>query len=207
MSETLPPTSQGTFPLPVSTGVAEDSMTEGRGAVDENGAAEAIPGGVIVTVIAVLVVVVSMPRFRDHVVRANRADVPTALRLLGAPAFDDSWAAGLKADALPRTLHELVQSIDSLRHRFRDGRAVQGSTELEHHGYLFDTGNIISNGESHAALVAWPVEYGRTGDAAFVFTAQGTVWVHRNGGLWTGIERPLVDVEMSDDGWARRSGR
>ncbi|MEL6429121.1 MAG: hypothetical protein AAFU73_03210 [Planctomycetota bacterium] len=197
MSEPAPPTSAGPLPLPDRAGAkpAADALPE------------AIPGAVIVAVIAVLVVVVSMPRFRDHVVRTNRADAPTALRLLGASAFDDSWANGLEADALPRTVHELVLSIDALRHRFRDGRPVQGSTTFEHHGYLFDTGNVLDGPRSRPALVAWPVEFGRTGDAAFAFTAEGSVWVHRNGGLWTGVESPLVDVAISDEGWTERAPR
>lgn len=167
-------------------------------------AGETIPGGVIVAVIALLVVVVSMPRFRAHVVGSNRADARKTLALLGGTLFEEQWALELDGADVPETLMGVIEAIPPLQHRFRDARRVPGSTELRHHGYLFNTGHVLDAYGTHAALVAWPVEYARTGDAAFALTAGGELWIHANGGLWTSLERPLVDVDLSDEGWHRR---
>lgn len=164
---------------------------------------EPIPGAVIVGMIALLVVVVSLPRFRAHVVRSNRDDVPRTLSLLGGTVFQDGWQSSFPDGRAPETLYGVVRGLEPLDHRFRDASPVEGSTELRHHGYLFDTGRLFGGDGAQTALVAWPVDYGRTGDRAFALTSSGGLFVHRNAGLWNGVTRPLVDVALSDEGWRR----
>lgn len=164
-----------------------------------------IPAAVIVGMIALLVIVVSLPRFRAHVLRSNRDDVPRTLGLLGETVFQDGWQDRFAGGQAPSTLYGVVRGLRPLAHRFRDASPVEGSTELRHHGYLFDTGRLFDGDSVRTALVAWPVDYGKTGDRAFALTSAGGLYVHRNAGLWNGAQRPLVDVALSDEGWRRRA--
>lgn len=190
---------------PVATGGPE-TRTDGKGPLSRLrflSGAEPIPGAVIVAMIALLVIVVSLPRFRAHVVQSNRDDVPRTLSLLGGTVFQEGWQERFPEGDAPETLYGVVRGLEPLAHRFRDASPVEGSTELRHHGYLFDTGRLFGGDGARTALVAWPVDYGRTGDRAFALTSDGQLFVHRNAGLWNGVARPLVDVALSDEGWRR----
>lgn len=167
---------------------------------------DGVPAAWIVGAIAVLVVLVSLPRFRAHVLRANRDDARLALSLLSARVFAPEWLAAQPEDAPPGDLYEVIQGDERLRHRFPDARRPEGQHELLHHGYLFDTGHVVVDGLRVPALVAWPSVFGRSGDVAYARTGSGLVVAHGNAGLWSGTASPLVDADLADDGWRRIEG-
>lgn len=194
---------------------AVNLQAEGQGPLDtpsntrvnaKTGEAEGVPAALIVGAIALLVVLVSLPRFRAHVLRANRADATNTLNRLGAYVFAEKWQAALVPEKTPQNLFALIEFEPRLTHRFPDARRAQadsGGVQLLHHGYLFDTGQVMDGSFSVPALVAWPAEFGRTGDAAYARTKEGAVYAHRNGGLWSGVNDGLFHADLTDEGWRR----
>lgn len=168
-----------------------------------------VPGALIVATIAILVVMVSLPRFRAHVLDANRDDARLALGLLSERIFAPEWQAGLEGSLAPEDLHGVISSDARLNHRFPDARSleVQGGLHdvLLHHGYLFDTGHVVVNGTRVPALVAWPEIYGRSGDMAYARTGDGALYAHGNEGLWSGVAGALMDADLADEGWQQVS--
>lgn len=173
-----------------------------------------IPAALLVSAIAILVVVVSMPRFRAHVLEANREDASLTISLLGGAVFRNTLPRGIpmipdsEGDApgkIPDSLRnlgaddaglfELVRGIRRLEHRFPDARRTDTAGELLHHGYRFATGYVHRNSKEEAALVAWPDAYGKTGDIAFATVSDGSVYGHPNGGLWSGADRSATVEE------------
>lgn len=167
-----------------------------------------IPAALLVSAIAVLVVVVSMPRFRAHVLDANREDAKRTIGLLGGAVFHNTLPRGLpltffvdgmapatvpanQGDLVPEDagLYELVRDVKRLHHRFPDARPTGTAGELLHHGYRFATGYLHRNSVEEAALVAWPDAYGKSGDLAFATTSDGSIYGHPNRGLWSGADR------------------
>ncbi|MGK0482877.1 MAG: hypothetical protein ACJAQ3_002859 [Planctomycetota bacterium] len=167
-----------------------------------------IPAALLVSAIAVLVVVVSMPRFRAHVLDANRKDAKLTIGLLGGAVFRNSLPRGLPmpleskpaspdeissslraSGAKEPGLYELVLNVKRLDHRFPDARTTETAGELLHHGYRFATGYVHRNLTEELALVAWPDAYGKSGDIAFATTKDGSIYGHPNRGLWSGSER------------------
>ena len=187
---------------PSAAAIASDGESHSKA-----GEAEGVPAALIVGAIALLVVLVSLPRFRAHVLRANRIDAPVTLDILGAYVFSEEWQRARTEDGAPDSLFAVIESEERLRHRFPDARRFEGpdgETILLHHGYLFGTGILIDGALRHPALVAWPSEYGRTGDAAFVKTGSGRTYGHDNRGLWSGSGNPLIEADLSDEGWRSR---
>lgn len=168
-------------------------------------ASEGVPGAWIVGTIALLVVLVSLPRFRAHVLEANRKDARLTLALISQRVFEPEWQSALPEGTAPGDLYSVIQIDDRLRHRFPDARQPEGRHELLHHGYLFDTGHVVIDGLRTPALVAWPDLFGRTGDLAFARTGDGAVYVHANEGLWSGAGSVLMDADLADEGWRRIS--
>ena len=174
-----------------------------------NTRSEGVPGALIVATIAILVVMVSLPRFRAHVLDANRDDARLALGLLSDRIFAPEWQAGLEGGRAPEDLHGVISSDARLNHRFPDARSLEvpgGPHDvLLHHGYLFDTGHVVVNGTRVPALVAWPEVYGRSGDMAYARTGDGAVYAHGNEGLWSGVAGALMDADLADEGWQQVS--
>ena len=170
---------------------------------------EGVPGALIVGTIAILVVLVSLPRFRAHVLDANRDDARLALGLLSERIFAPEWQAGMAGTSVPDDLHEVIRRDAKLDHRFPDARLVDAPGGLHdallHHGYLFDTGHVVMDGIRVPALVAWPEVYGRSGDMAFARTGDGAVYGHGNDGLWSGLSGALMDADLADEGWRQLS--
>ena len=165
-----------------------------------------IPSSLIIGAIALLVVLVSLPRFHAHAVDANHQDARISLDVLGAVAFDPALPDELARLDGPGALLRLVSSVPALAHRFPDARSAPDTGQLLHHGYRIDTGFVVEGLESRPALVAWPDELGRTGDAAFALTADGRLFGHENRGLWSSGASPLRRVELSDQGWVELRG-
>ncbi|QDV07374.1 hypothetical protein Poly30_28980 [Planctomycetes bacterium Poly30] len=167
-----------------------------------------IPAALLVSAIAILVVVVSMPRFRAHVLEANREDAKLTIGLLGGAVFRNTLPRGVPMipdsegdtpGAIPASLRhldsadaglfELVRDVKRLKHRFPDARRTGTSGELLHHGYRFATGYVYRNAVTEKALVAWPDAYDKSGDIAFATVSSGAIYGHPNGGLWSGADR------------------
>ncbi len=179
-----------------------DPLPKTVGAADAKGAeTQGVPAAVLVGAIALLVVLVSLPRFRAHVLRANQSDARLTLDLLGKTVFAEGWLEGFGAAAAPDELYDVVLSEKPLVHRFQDARRVEGAPQMLHHGYLVDTGHVVTGALRRPALVTWPNTYGRSGDAAFARTRDGAMYAHRNGGLWSGLAHPLIHADLSDEGW------
>lgn len=170
---------------------------------------EGVPGALIVGTIALLVVLVSLPRFRAHALEANRGDARLALGLLSDRVFAPEWQAGIAGGSAPDDLHEVIRRDARLDHRFPDARRVDAPGGLHdallHHGYLFDTGHVVVDGIRVPALVAWPEVYGRSGDMAYARTGDGAVYAHGNEGLWSGVAGALMDADLADEGWRQIS--
>lgn len=193
MARTIPMT-EGSDPDPAN---AADSALETNIGRETQG----VPAAVLVGAIALLVVLVSLPRFRAHVLRANQEDARLTLDLLGQTVFAEGWLDGFDPGKAPEELFDVVLSEDRLLHRFQDARRVEGAPQMLHHGYLVDTGNVLAGGLRRPALVTWPSTYGKSGDTAFARTRDGSMYAHRNGGLWTGPAHPLIHADLSDEGW------
>jgi hypothetical protein len=160
-----------------------------------------VPAAFLVGAIAVLVVVVSLPRFRVHVLDANREDAELTLGLLGGAIFrqtlprsfplgkatiatSSAELSGLSEDGL----YGIIQGVERLKHRFRDARRTDAPGALLHHGYRFATGYVMKGHGEEVALVAWPDTYGKSGDYAFAALRDGAIYAHPNRGLWSGAD-------------------
>jgi len=161
-------------------------------------ASRGVPASILIGTIALLVILVSLPRFRAHALDANRADARLALSVLGTVVFDPEWTG--EAPGV-RGLLGVIESTPPLAHRFPDARPATDRGQLLHHGYRFDTGLVLDGVKERPALVAWPDEYGKSGDVAYALAADGRLWGHLNGGLWTAGDRGLVVADLSDEGW------
>ena len=173
-----------------------------------------VPAALLVSAIAVLVVVVSMPRFRAHVLEANREDAELTIGLLGGAVFRRTLPTSTPmstqrtspgASELNRVSAEglfgLVEGVERLRHRFRDARRTDTPGELLHHGYRFATGYVLTGLREEDALVAWPNTYGKSGDLAFATISDGSIYAHPNHGLWSGADpsTPPPNVAASQE--------
>ncbi len=160
-----------------------------------------VPAALLVSAIAVLVIVVSMPRFRAHVLDANREDAELTLGLLSGAVFRHTLPQdspfGKKATTpgdkelnrvTEKGLYGLIQGVERLKHRFRDARTTGTAGDLLHHGYRFATGYVMTGHVEETALVAWPDTYGKTGDYAFAAMRDGSLYAHANRGLWSGAD-------------------
>lgn len=188
----------------MDTGTDPDSSVQADPNPDAKAASDTqgVPAAVLVGAIALLVVLVSLPRFRAHVLRANQDDARLTLDLMGQTVFAEGWLDGFAPGAAPDELYDVVLSEERLVHRFQDARRVEGAPHMLHHGYLIDTGHVVTGAPlSRPALVAWPETYGRSGDVAFARTQDGALYAHRNGGLWSGTSHPLLHADLSDEGW------
>lgn len=170
-----------------------------------NSAAQAairgVPSGLLIGAIALLVVLVSLPRFHAHALDANRSDARITLDVLGAEAFSGELSDELLLASGPGALTRLVRQTPALTHRFPDARTSTDTGQFLHHGYRVDTGFVHDGIESWPALVTWPDRFTDSGDAAFALTADGRMYGHPNRGLWSGGQSALRSVDLSDEGW------
>jgi len=121
--------------------------------------------------IAIVVVLVSLPRLRRFALRENETDAIAMLRILAADALENREAlvaGGLSALLASSTAHRIrLEDVEVLE----DGR-------LRRHGYVFESARDV---EGRAVLLAWPWEHGRTGIAAFAVEPGGPVFGLPNG--------------------------
>jgi hypothetical protein len=170
------------------------AMEPGRGAVEWTQpvpAAKSVPvvrrglsfvDGAVLGLIALVVVLVSLPRLRRFALRENETDAIRALRILAVDgvAHADVLAGG-NLGAL------LAASSD---HRVRlDDVEVLPDGRLRCHGYLF---TIALAETGRPLLLAWPWEHGSTGLAAFAIEPGGDpVGLRNEEGVYSGPDSPL----------------
>ena len=151
-----------------------------------------VADALVISVLAGIVCLVSLPRLADYVRSSNEEDARLALGLLG-PAFFPEGATVPAGD-----LTDLGAWSGTLRHRLRDARPLEDASALLYHGYLFSLRSM--GGETW--LVAWPREGGRTGVGVFA-------WSPTRGALraealqrerWMGVAGAGED--LADAGWA-----
>lgn len=112
--------------------------------------------------IALVVMLVSIPRLRAFALRENELD---AMRMLRALA---THPAPTGVDPSRMDLAAVVAHDAALKRRLEDLEFVDGG-RLRRHGYLFDRA-VGPSGEP--MLRAWPWAHGQTGRGAFVWTPQ-----------------------------------
>jgi hypothetical protein len=131
--------------------------------------------------IAVVVVLVSIPRLRSFVVRANEMDAMHMLRSLSAQP------APTGHEAMGDDLAQMVLRDSGLRRRLEDLECLDDG-RLRRHGYLFDM-TMLRPGEP--MLRAWPWNQGQTGRGAFVWTPQrGLLGTANVDGRFSGPDHP-----------------
>lgn len=140
--------------------------------------------------IAIVVVLVSLPRLRRFALRENETDAIAMLRVLAVDAAANREAlveGGLSA-LLAASTHHRVRLEDV---------EVLGEGRLRRHGYVFEA---VHGAGGEPVLLAWPWEHGRTGLAAFAVEPGGPVLGTPNGdGRFSGVDRP---PEVPARGWA-----
>ena len=136
----------------------------------------------VLAAIGVVVLLVSLPRLSDFVVRANEGDARSTLLVLGKAVF--AAEHGAPADGVA----EIVAASTSLEHQLCDGRPHAAGRVFEHHGYLFER---VLDETGTPVLRAWPRESGRTGRAAFTYDSIRGLRQHPNANdTWSGLEAP-----------------
>lgn len=143
--------------------------------------------------IVTLVVLTSLPRLREFVVRSNEIDARDTLVRLAALDLDHS------------NLGDLMDSSPSLRRRFQDGVLTEDGELLRFHGFCFAIARPGDDGENPGGwrLLAWPELFGRSGVRTFCASSAGGFWAHPNArGRWSGPQFPTLGIELgSDGGW------
>lgn len=153
--------------------------------------------------VALVVVIVSLPRLRDFAVRENERDAIRYARELSTLAQARS------------TEGEPVASIGALLEAtdrpalFQDAELLAGGQLLRRRGYLFD---LLRAAEGGWVVRAWPWEHGTTGLGAFVALSGGSTFGHPNPTRdWSGPEHPprlaelvpLRDLAERSPAWRR----
>jgi hypothetical protein len=119
--------------------------------------------GAVLGLIALVVVLVSLPRLRHFALRENETDAIRALRLFSEDAL-------AHPDALAKwNLADLLSASSVHRARLEDVEVLEDG-RLRCHGYLFAAA-LGSSGRPW--ILAWPWEHGRTGLAAFAIEPGG----------------------------------
>lgn len=133
--------------------------------------------------IAVVVVLVSLPRLRRFALRENETDAIRMLRTLASDALEHREALGAGG------LSALLAASAQHRVRLEDVEVLEDG-RLRRHGYVFDS--VAVGGRS--VLIAWPWEHGRTGLGAFAVEPGGPVLGLTNeDGRISGPESPPPD--------------
>jgi hypothetical protein len=144
--------------------------------------------------IAVVIVLVSLPRLRSFALRENESDAVYLLRVVG-----ENLRAGTveAADAAPPNLVELLRNDADLERRLQDCHDL-GEGRVVRHGYLFEA---YEPEPGCWALRAWPYRHGQTGRRAFAWFPDIGLRVHLNrGARFDGPDVPPGEPASSSGG-------
>jgi hypothetical protein len=134
--------------------------------------------------VALVVLLVSLPRLQDLAVRENEADAAWLARRLAElcqqePGTQDNVQA-------------LLADRPALSRLLDDSEFLEGGRMLRRHGYLFEVQAGAPGAQAPVRIVrAWPWQFERTGRAVFLWRSDGDLRGHANlAGVWAGVERP-----------------
>lgn len=143
--------------------------------------------------VALVVVIVSLPRLRDFAVRENERDAVRYARDLSALALtldlrpDAQGGPHAKDGAPVQTIGTVLAHADRAS-LLQDAELLQQGTLLRRRGYLFD---LFRAAEGGWVVRAWPWEHGTTGLGAFVALSDGRAFGHPNPTRdWSGPDHP-----------------
>ncbi|HVS18200.1 MAG TPA: hypothetical protein VMT18_06340 [Planctomycetota bacterium] len=145
--------------------------------------------------VALVVLLVSLPRLQDLAVRENEGDARWLSERLAELSGEVPGAA--------RDIRGLLERQPNLTRLLDDAEYLENGRLLRRHGYLFE---LVARGEDAgecavAGVRAWPWRYERTGRRAYLWRCGEPVRAHANdGGRWSGPERP-PDLASGDAGW------
>jgi hypothetical protein len=152
--------------------------------------------------VATVVLLVSLPRLRDLALRENESDARRLAERLGAILVSQAGTNGLATRA--RGARDVVESEPLLARELGDLEYLEGGSLVRRHGYLFDI--VTEESGLPLAVRAWPCVVGRSGERAFVWSAERGLLAHPNRGRWSGAASrpPAAPAELGlDPGWRR----
>jgi hypothetical protein len=171
-----------------------DPVTASAAAVSERHGLSFVDGATL-ALIALVVVLVSLPRLRRFALRENETDAIRMLRVLS----DDALGNG---EALASgNLAALLASSADHHVRLEDVEVLDGG-RLRRHGYVFAGLEPVAG---RFVLIAWPWEHGRTGLGAFAIEPGGEpLGLPNSDGRFSGPGSPPPPPPPSpgeDDAW------
>ena len=142
--------------------------------------------------VALVVLLVSLPRLRDLALRENESDALWLTQRL-------SELATVRES---RSVQELLEAAPDLRRQIDDAQYLEGGRLLRRHGYAFEVLAQPGAADGSLAVRAWPWRAGRTGGSAFVWTASGGLLGNANrAGRWSGERAPPTEADEAGE-WA-----
>jgi len=142
--------------------------------------------------VALVVLLVSLPRLRDLALRENESDALWLTRRLSELASAPD----------PHSVQELLAAAPDLLRQIDDAQYLEGGRLLRRHGYAFEVLETPGAEDGSMAVRAWPWRAGRTGGSAFVWTASGGLVSSANrAGRWSGERAPPAEARPAGE-WA-----
>lgn len=145
--------------------------------------------------VALVVLLVSLPRLQDLAVRENEGDARWLTARLGELVTELEQAPG--------DIRVLLQGQPTLTRQLDDAEFLDGGRLLRRHGYLFE---LVATGDAPAgcgvaAVRAWPWDFQRTGRQAYLWRCGEPLRTHDNvEERWSGRQRPPDALALAD-GW------
>jgi hypothetical protein len=141
--------------------------------------------------VALVVLLVSLPRLRDLALRENESDALWLTQQL----------AELAGEREPQSVQALLEGAPDLRRQIDDAEYLEGGRLLRRHGYAFEVLARSGTEGGAPAVRAWPWHAGRTGATAFVWTAsRGLVGNANREGRFSGERAPPPETDGAA-GW------
>ena len=154
--------------------------------------------------VALVVVIVSLPRLRDFAVRENERDAIRYARDLSALAETLDPSPDEEGDVPVQTIGTVLANADRAS-LLQDAELLHQGTLLRRRGYLFD---LFRAAEGGWVVRAWPWEHGTTGLGAFVALSDGRAFGHPNPTRdWSGPDHPPRLAEIVPLGGSTQPAR
>lgn len=143
--------------------------------------------------VAVVVLLVSLPRLQDLAVRENEGDARWLTERLGE--------IGGRLEGAPQDIRGLLEAQPTLTRLLDDAEYLEDGRLLRRHGYLFEVAGGAGTGCGLSAVRAWPWRYERTGRQAYLWRCGEPLRANANAhGRWSGPQRPPEFAALAD-GW------
>jgi len=133
-------------------------------------------GVATLTAVLAVVIAITLSSIRGLAMRENESHVKSLLEALGSSLTSEVHAAP------PTNLRSLAEGDENLTRILLDTR--WSGELLFRHGYFVE---LVA--EDEATLVAWPSQYGRTGNRAFLWSPTTGLTIRANAtDSWSGME-------------------